>query len=163
MATAERFGRINWFFYHVLPVRQKYTKLCMVWQPNIRNMLWAFEGGFTPKPLPRALPLDPAGGLPSPYPLCPLSRPNPGCATAIHTYDTIPYDTRCYLTCAQKPTHSSQYITWQIHFYTYSRLKGDGVCMGNNHTVKNRGRLWRFRTDLQISKGLGLAYSLNIH
>ena len=36
----------------------KYTKLCMVWQPNIYNMLWlSFWGeGWNPEPPPGALP-----------------------------------------------------------------------------------------------------------
>jgi len=59
----------------------KYKKLCMVWQRNIRNMLWAFWGLCPPPKLSTmALPLDPAGRLPSPYHLCPLP-PNPGYAT----------------------------------------------------------------------------------
>jgi len=43
----------------------KYTALCMVWQPNIRNMLRAFGGGASPRggtwrlPVPLLLPTNP--------------------------------------------------------------------------------------------------------
>ena len=60
----------------------KYTKLCMVWQPNTCNMLWAFGGG-------RGSPAEPPtrGSAPGPHwgtsvPQNPL-HPSAGNATAI--------------------------------------------------------------------------------
>ena len=69
----------NYFYFNLLDnsvggswTLAKHTKLCMVWQPNIRNMLWAFgRGASPPEPPPGALPLDPAVPLP----------PNPGNTT----------------------------------------------------------------------------------
>lgn len=53
----------------------KYTKMCMVWQPYMRNMLWPFrEGELCPPNLPPGTPLEvfrPAD------PMCP-PPPNPG-------------------------------------------------------------------------------------
>ena len=46
----------------------KYTKLCMIWQPNIRNMLWAFGAA---KPSTVGSAPGHSGGLPSPISLCP--------------------------------------------------------------------------------------------
>jgi len=61
----------------------KYTKLCMVWQPNILNNCYELSGGCAPpKPPTRGSALDPAGGLPFPWPPVPPT-PNPGYATAL--------------------------------------------------------------------------------
>jgi len=50
----------------------KYTKLCMVWQPDILNNCYELSGGCAPlNHPPGALPLDPAGGLPFPRPPVP--------------------------------------------------------------------------------------------
>ena len=66
----------------------KYTKLCMVWQPNILNNCYELSGGYAPpNHPPGALPLDPAGGLPFPRPSVP-PPPNLGYATASHYYGT---------------------------------------------------------------------------
>jgi len=61
----------------------KYTKLCMVWQPNIINNCYELSGGYAPpNHPPGALPLDSAGGLPFPRPPVP-PPPNPGYATGL--------------------------------------------------------------------------------
>ena len=54
----------------------KYTKLCMVWQPNILINCYELSGGYAPpNHPPGALPLDPAGGLPFPrHPVPPTSK-----------------------------------------------------------------------------------------
>ena len=46
----------NYFYFNLLDnsvggscTLAKHTKLCMVWQPNIRNMLWAFGRGASPR------------------------------------------------------------------------------------------------------------------
>ena len=50
----------------------KYTKLCMVWQPNILNICYELSGGYAPpNNPPGALPLDPAGGPPFSRPTVP--------------------------------------------------------------------------------------------
>ena len=58
----------------------------MVWQPNILNNCYELSGGYAPpNHPPGALPLDPAGGLPFPDPLCP-PPPNPNYATELRPF-----------------------------------------------------------------------------
>ena len=59
----------------------KYKKNCAWFCSEISVICYELSGGFAPpNSPPGALPLDPAGRLPSPYHLCPLP-PNPGYAT----------------------------------------------------------------------------------
>jgi len=65
----------------------------------------SFREAMPPNHPPGALPLDPAGGLPFPDPLCPPTRPpvppppNPGCATgyvtAFKSWFACTFVTRC--------------------------------------------------------------------
>jgi len=50
----------------------KYTKLCMVWQPNILNNCYELSGGYVPRTTHQGLcPWTPLGDFRSPDPLCP--------------------------------------------------------------------------------------------
>ena len=49
-----------------------YTKLCMVWQPNILNNCYEFSGGYAPRTTHQGLcPGTPLGDFRSPDPMCP--------------------------------------------------------------------------------------------
>jgi len=78
---------------------------------------------------------------------------------------------RCFRAQDCTVAYSLSISLTQVHHLTNSTViftraldwKGTG-CVGATTTVwKNRGRHWSFQTTLQISKGLGLAFPLNIH
>jgi len=57
-------------------------------------------------------------------------------------------------------THSSTSLDkFNCHFYTCSGLKGDGMCRGNNHSVKEQGPPLIFSNYLADKQGPGPCFS----
>ena len=100
----------------------KYTKLCTVWQLNIRNMLWTF-GGFPPVPLARGSAPGPRSGTFVPQTLSAYLPPNLTPLLLVSDAGDCYNQVMTLRAACQSRNHAGSSSSWAMSSHTTANLR----------------------------------------